>query len=37
MWWKWERVGLRAGALSGKLEKIFCGYNRVKNDGNSGA
>jgi hypothetical protein len=32
-----KEVGLRAGALSGKLDKIFCGDNRVNNDGNSGA
>jgi hypothetical protein len=29
--------GLRAGALIGEPEKIFCEDNRVNNDGNSGA
>ena len=32
-----KEVGLRAGALSGEPEKIFCEDNRVNNDGNSGA
>jgi hypothetical protein len=32
-----KEVGLRAPALSGELDKIFCEDKRVKNDGNSGA